>query len=270
MSGDLVTSVFNPVSETTTMAAPVKRVPDGFQPVRPHLPVRDGSQSIEFYKRALSAGEIRRSVAPDGRSLLHAKRKGSVMRASVWSCSVVACGLIVASATGFSQERGASKPEVQPGGLSAVHDKLAGLAGTWDVSLEYKIGDKMQKGKATCEAKRIMDGRFLQQDYHSNFQGKPFHVLQILGYDADKKKTIEIKLDNLSTSIMHNEGSASEDGSVLTNLGEDVDPMTKKPYKLRTVYTITGPDHFTLEWFRTEDGGKEEKLVSMTHTRKKT
>ena len=192
------------------------------------------------------------------------------MRASIWSCSVVACGLVVACATGFSQERTASNQTVQPHAISAVHDRLAGLAGTWDVALEYKIGDKTRQGKATCEAKRIMDGRFIQQDYHSIFQGKPFHVLQLLGYDVARQKTIEIMLDNLSTSIMHNEGSVSEDGSVFTNLGEHVDPMTKKPYKLRTVYTITGPDNFKLEWFRTEEGGKEEMVVSMTHSRKKT
>jgi hypothetical protein len=37
----------------------------------------------------------------------------------------------------------------------------------------------------------------------------------------------------------------------------------------RTVTTIVDNDHFTLEWFRTNDGGKEEKVVSMAHSRKK-
>ncbi len=48
------------------------------------------------------------------------------------------------------------------------------------------------------------------------------------------------------------------------------DPVTGKPYKLRTVTTIVDPGHFTLEWFRIEDGGKENRVVSMTHTRRKS
>jgi Protein of unknown function (DUF1579) len=77
-------------------------------------------------------------------------------------------------------------------------------------------------------------------------------------------------MDTLSTGVLHNEGSISEDGKVITNLGESLDPATGKPYKLRTVTTILDRDHFTLEWFRPDDGGKENRVVSMSHTRKKS
>ncbi len=65
-------SDLNPFSETITMALPVKRVPEGLHTVTPHLTVRDGAKLIEFYKQAFGAKEVRRSVAPDGKSLLHA------------------------------------------------------------------------------------------------------------------------------------------------------------------------------------------------------
>jgi PhnB protein len=55
------------------MASPVKRVPEGFHTVSPHLTVREGAKMIEFYTRALGANEIRRSLAPDGKTLLHAE-----------------------------------------------------------------------------------------------------------------------------------------------------------------------------------------------------
>lgn len=192
------------------------------------------------------------------------------MRSYLWRRAVIASGLLLACATGQSQERSGSSQAVKSEVSSAVHERLAGLAGKWDVTVEYTFGDKRFLGKAICEAKLILDGKFLEQHYNSNLQGKPFHVFQILGFDVARQKTIEIMLDNLSTSVGHNEGSASEDGKVLTNLGEHLDPRTKKPYKLRTVYTILGPDKFTLEWFQTEQGGKEAKVVSMTHERKKT
>jgi PhnB protein len=55
------------------MPAPVKRVPEGLHTVTPHLTVRDGMRLIEFYTQAFGAKELRRSVAPDGKSLLHAE-----------------------------------------------------------------------------------------------------------------------------------------------------------------------------------------------------
>ena len=158
------------------------------------------------------------------------------------------------------------KPDV-PG---PIHERLNDLAGSWDVALTYTLGDKQHEGKATCEAKWILDGRFLQQEYHSRFQGKPFQVVQLLGYDNPRKKTIEIMMDNLSTGLRHNEGSISNDGKVITNESESLDPATGKPYKLRTVTTIVDRDHFTLEWFRVGEGGKENRVVSMSHTRKKS
>jgi Protein of unknown function (DUF1579) len=184
--------------------------------------------------------------------------------------AVIVAGIVVAPSMVRSQEGRDQNHAVKADEPGPVHKRLDDLAGTWDVALQYTLGDKQHGGKATCEAKWILDGRFLQQDYHSRFQGKPFHVLQLLGYDNPRKKTIEIMMDNLSTGLLHNEGSMSDDGTVITNRGEGLDPQTNKPYKLRTVTTIVDRDHFTLEWFRTNDAGKEEKVVSMAHTRKKS
>jgi PhnB protein len=55
------------------MSESVKRVPQGFHTVTPHLTVRGGAEMIEFYKKAFGAKELRRSVAPDGKLLLHAE-----------------------------------------------------------------------------------------------------------------------------------------------------------------------------------------------------
>jgi len=192
------------------------------------------------------------------------------MRLRVGFFALIVCGVVVAPAAGLAQEDrdkgGAVKADV-PG---PIHQRLNDLAGTWDVVVRYKLGDKEHEGKATCEAKWILDGRFLQQDYNSRLQGKPFHVLQLLGYDNRRKKTIEIMMDNLSTGVLHDEGSISEDGKVITNSGESLDPVTGKPYTLRTVTTMVDGDHFTLEWFRADQGGKEGRVVSMSHTRKKS
>jgi hypothetical protein len=191
------------------------------------------------------------------------------MRFSSRFTVIFAACLILVRARLLAQES-KDQPKLTPDGPGPVHERLGNLAGTWDVAIQYRLGEKIQEGKATCDAKWILEGRFLQQDYHSRFQGKPFHVLQILGYDNQKKKFIELMMDNLSTSVLHNEGEISEDGKVITNSGESRDPITKKSYKLRTQYTITNRDRFTLAWYRTEEGGAEAKVVTMVHTRRKS
>lgn len=181
----------------------------------------------------------------------------------------VATALALACSAALAQDDKKQGETLSPGLPGPVHKRLAELAGTWDVSTRYVIGDKEREGKATCEAKMILDGRFLQQDYNSLFQGHPFHVLQLLGFDNTRKKSIEIMMDTMGTGLLHNEGTISDDGKVISNLGESVDPQTGKPYKLHTVTTILDRDNFTLEWFQVDRVGKETKVVTLTHKRRK-
>ena len=52
----------------------VKRVPDGFHRVTPHLTVKDAAKMIEFYKKAFGAAEVMRMPGPDGK-IAHAEVK---------------------------------------------------------------------------------------------------------------------------------------------------------------------------------------------------
>jgi Protein of unknown function (DUF1579) len=191
------------------------------------------------------------------------------MRSHKSMIAFVATGAALAMSVAFAQDDKKQDQTARGDSPGPVHKRLAELAGTWDVSTRYVIGDKEREGKATCEAKMILGGRFLQQDYDSLFQGQPFHVLQLLGYDNARKKSIEIMLDTMGTGMRHNEGTVSDDGNVITNVGESIDSQSGKPYKLHTVTTITDRDNFTLEWFRADDSGKQSKVVTLTHKRRK-
>jgi hypothetical protein len=125
---------------------------------------------------------------------------------------------------------------------TAGRRQLDRLAGTWDVTISFKIGPGMtSEGTATCVAKWILDGKALQQDYFSKFNGRPFTAMQWLGYDANKKKFFEIEMDSMDTGAMHNEGSLSEDGKTLTQVGQRVDPGTGKSGRIRTYWTSPTP-----------------------------
>ncbi len=149
------------------------------------------------------------------------------------------------------------------------HKALDALAGKWTAAIKFKTGpEAFEEGKADVVAEWILDGRVLQQTYKSNFNGQPFTVIQFLGYDENKKTFFEIKFDSMDTGAMHNEGTLSDDGKTLSFKGQRVLPGSEKPSSIRTMYTFTDKDHFTLDWFMPGEDGKEEKAVSLVHTRK--
>jgi uncharacterized glyoxalase superfamily protein PhnB len=56
------------------MAKAAKPIPDGFHSITPHLTLDNAADTIEWYKRALGAQEVRRSAGPDGK-IMHAELK---------------------------------------------------------------------------------------------------------------------------------------------------------------------------------------------------
>jgi Protein of unknown function (DUF1579) len=191
------------------------------------------------------------------------------MKCVALQCGIAAAVLALVPCRGTAQENKAKQAGIPADEPGLVHKQMNALAGSWDVDIVFIINGKENKGKVKCESKWILDGRFLQQDYKSNLMGKPFMVLQLVGYDNLKKKTVELMMDSLSTGVLHSEGSISQDGKVITNEGESLDKASGKSTKLRTVTTIIDPDHYTLEWFKPGEAGKDEKVVSMIHTRRK-
>jgi PhnB protein len=53
----------------------VKKIPDGYHSITPYLNVKNGSQAIEFYKKAFEAKELMRMMTPDGKAIAHATLK---------------------------------------------------------------------------------------------------------------------------------------------------------------------------------------------------
>ena len=147
------------------------------------------------------------------------------------------------------------------------HNKLDILAGSWDVVIKFKYGPGPERqSKASCTAKWILGRRFIQQEY-KNESGQ--EVLQFIGYDNQKKKFFEVKMDNMDTGVLRTEGTISEDGMTITNVGDRTDPSTGDTRRLRTVTTVIDRDHYNVDWYQAGADGKEQKVVTMIHSRKK-
>ena len=63
-------------SASAKTSSAVKRIPDGFHTVTPHLICADAAKAIEFYKAAFGAEEAARMNTPDGKIMHAAVRIG--------------------------------------------------------------------------------------------------------------------------------------------------------------------------------------------------
>jgi uncharacterized glyoxalase superfamily protein PhnB len=55
--------------------AQVNPIPQGLHSVTPSMVFKDCAKAIDFYKRALDAREVRRSLSPDGKTIWHCELK---------------------------------------------------------------------------------------------------------------------------------------------------------------------------------------------------
>lgn len=192
------------------------------------------------------------------------------------SClKITVAGLLVLIATAITSHA-QQKPEAdkkmaemlkmtQPGDR---HKQLEVLAGSWDVVVRFKYGPGPERqGKASAEAKSVLGGRFIQQEYQAE-SGQV--TLQFVGYDNQRKKFFIVKMDNMDTGILHTEGTISDDGKVISTVGDRTDPLTGETRRVRIVTTLSDQDNFTMEWFQAGADGKEQRVVTMIHTRKRS
>ncbi len=152
---------------------------------------------------------------------------------------------------------------------SKQHEMLESLVGKWDVKVQFKINDKWHEGTSQCVSKMILGGRFLKQTYESKMFDQPFSVEQTLGYDNVAKQFIEIHMNNMNTGIDVRRGNTSKDGKSIEFEGENIDPITNKNQRIRTVLTVTDEDNFAIDWYQTIGESKEQKTVTLSHVRKK-
>jgi hypothetical protein len=186
----------------------------------------------------------------------------------------VVVNLLLSAAIAASAAAGDKKKET--GGpakleLGPEHKLLESLVGTFDAEVKvYYFGPtKPTSNKGVLTRKMILGGNFLQESFTGEFFGSKFTGLGIVGFDQNKKKFVTTWCDSMSTSLMLTEGTYNADKKTLTNVGEDVEPNTKKKMKTRDVLKIISADAQTFEMFRLPEGEKMElKVMEISYTRK--
>ena len=166
-------------------------------------------------------------------------------------------------AAGAAPARSQEAPiAARPGPAHAILDSLAGW---WSVTATFRFGDGPEmEAQASCEAKAVLGGRFLEQQYR-NQTGQ--ETTQYLGYDNPRHVFFLFKLDNMDTGYLLTEGGISGDSTTISTTGTRTDPVTGTRARVRIVITIPNYNEFRIEWFVTQPDGRELRTVRLDHTR---
>jgi hypothetical protein len=152
----------------------------------------------------------------------------------------------------------------------APHKLLASMAGSWIAKVKsWMEPDKPPMESAgASERKMLFDGRFLQEKFTGEMMGSPFNGIGFTGYDNNTKKYVSTWMDSMSTGILFFEGTADAGGKTITQKSRYNDPV-KGPAEWRSVTRIVDDNTEIFEMYNSVKGGKEEKMMEITYTRKK-
>ena len=150
------------------------------------------------------------------------------------------------------------------------HQKLADMAGTWEVTIKsFEGGGEPQVSTGKATRKMIMGGRFLQEEYTGTYMGQPFNGMGFTGYDNIMKRFTMVWLDSMGTGVMVGNGEMDPAGKVLTSSMTYSDALTGKQALVRQVMKKESKDAETFEMYGPGPDGKEVRMMEMTYKRVK-
>lgn len=152
-----------------------------------------------------------------------------------------------------------------------AHKMMAAENGAWNEEMTMWMAPNTEpiKNNMTADYKMVMGGRYQEAIHKGNFMGAPFEGKSTLSYDNASQQYTSTWIDNMGTGIMIMKGTYDPATKSFAFAGEAIDPVTKKPKKMREIYTIVDDNTRKMEMFDTGYDGKEYKNMEIMMTRKK-
>ncbi len=149
------------------------------------------------------------------------------------------------------------------------NQQITKRSGTWGAVCRFWMNpdDQLIETTGTLVLRTILDGRFLEGEFHSTIKNQPFTGRSVSGYNRVSKRFLYTWYDSMGTGIICLQGHSGADGMTVTYSG-DMDCPINGHVRLRQVETCQSEDHFTHVMFQTKDG-KETKTMEVTYTRRK-
>ena len=150
-----------------------------------------------------------------------------------------------------------------------AHKALDALVGFWtaEVKCWMEPGGPPHVSKGTAKTSWILNGRFLEEEFHGEMMGKPFTGRSLMGYDNTKQTFNTVWVSDMQTSMFTSEGKGDNGNHVITLEGKANCPGTgQKDVPMKTVFRVINRDRHVFEMF---DGSKgvDVKTMEITYTR---
>jgi hypothetical protein len=149
------------------------------------------------------------------------------------------------------------------------HKLLQKLAGSWDA--EIKIWSAPNMEPKTYQGSElnslIFDGLFLKQEFSASINNKAVSNLSFLGFDNFRRAFTSFTLESGSPQIVMSRGSISKSGKILTFSAVTTDPVSRLPYRIKSIMTLLNDDQRKLEVIETYPNGDTLKTTEILFTK---
>jgi hypothetical protein len=206
------------------------------------------------------------------------RRKETTVKTSVWWAVLLSLGMVLVGSAAPAEDRKDAAPDekalmeamMKAGTPGEPHKHLAALAGSWDLTLKMWLDPSKpaSESRATSEAKIIMGGRYLEEKVTGEFGGMQFLGQGLTAYENLQKKYTFVWIDNMGTGVSTATGSYDADKKTYTYQGEEIDPLSGKKLKTKSVTHVIDKDRYEMDMFK-EVGGQEVKVMHIDAVRKK-
>lgn len=149
------------------------------------------------------------------------------------------------------------------------HKLFASLEGSWTTKTKEWMDPTKPpfESEGTVEMKMLLEGRYLQQEFHGTMMGQPFTGISINAYDNMTKRYVTTWMSTTGTGIFMMDGSASNDGKTITLSGKHPEPGGGFMIH-RAVWKIIDSNNQTFEMYGAHHGSKEMKHMEIVYNRK--
>ncbi len=147
-----------------------------------------------------------------------------------------------------------------------AHKALAAFVGEWkaEVKTWCEPDGPPNVSQGTSKANWILNGHFLQAEFHGEMMGKPFTGQTLMGYDNIKETFNTVWVSDVQTSILTCEGKGEIGNKVITLEGISGCPGTgRKDVPIKTVFRVISPEKYVFEMFN-----DSVQSMEITYTRK--
>ena len=167
--------------------------------------------------------------------------------------SAIFGAVVLALSLAYADHHESGAPEgMPPMGPPDEMKLMAGMVGTWDVSMDLRMDPTSEytNSKGEAQYRYILGGAAMEFTYKSTLMGRPFEGLGFVAFNRETGKWQSTWMDGMGAYISHYEGGMV-DGKVVL---EGVDYMNGEEFLTRTTQTPMGDDKFTWVMEHSTDG----------------